>query len=84
MIVMSDDFKKSISATEREMKGYVEVSFVSSADKSTFTIDNEPEILSINGVDIPDEGLLDDDRKGKNYASLEQDYFLLDGIGIFQ
>ena len=82
MIVMSDDFKKSVSATEREMKGYVEVSFVSSADKSEFTIDNEPEILSINGVDIPDTGLLDDDRKGKNYASLEQDYFLLDGTFV--
>lgn len=82
MIVMSDDFNKSISATEREMKGYVEVSFVSSADKSEFTIDNEPEILQINNVDIPDAGLLDDDRKGKNYASLEQDYFLLDGTFV--
>lgn len=82
MIVMSDDFKKSVSATEREMKGYVEVSFVSSADKSGFTIDTAPEILQIGGVDIPDTGLLDDDRKGKNYASLEQDYFLLDGTFV--
>lgn len=82
MIAMSDDFKRSVSATEREMKGYVEVSFVSSADKSQFTIDTEPEILSINGVDIPDTGLLDDDRKGKNYASLEQDYFKLDGTFV--
>lgn len=82
MIVMSDDFKRSVSATEREMKGYVEVSFVSSANKSQFTIDTEPEILSINGTDIPDSGLLDDDRKGKNYASLEQDYFKLDGTFV--
>ena len=82
MITVSNDFKNSISKTEREMKGYVEVLYTSKSPKSSFTIGTVPEILSIGGTDIDENAIIDDDRKGRNYASLEQDYFKLDGTFV--
>lgn len=79
MITMSNDFKNSISKTEREMKGYVEVIYTSAGDKDNASLNNGPYPLVINGHDIDTSGILDNERRGKNYASLEQDYFKLDG-----
>ena len=82
MIVMSDDFKNSISNTEREMKGYVEVTYTDSAAKDNANVTNCPQILQIGNSFLDDEAIVDDDRKGKNYASLEEDYFQLDGTFV--
>ena len=82
MIVMSDDFKKSVSATEREMKGYVEVSYTNDDVKDSATIVSYPNILEIDNTSISSDYIIDNDRKGKNYASLEQGYFKLDGTFV--
>lgn len=82
MIKVSDDFNNSVSKTEREMKGYVEVTFTSSDAKKNANITNFPAILKIGDNFISANGIIDDDRKGKDYASLEQDYFQLDGTFV--
>ena len=82
MIVMSDDFKNSISNTEREMKGYVEVTYTDSSAKDNANVTNCPQTLQIGNSFLDDEAIIDDDRKGKNYASLEEDYFRLDGTFV--
>ena len=82
MIQISDDFNNSISKTEREMKGYVEVTFTNSDAKKNANITDYPAILKIGDNFISANGIIDDDRKGKNYASLEQNYFQLDGTFV--
>lgn len=82
MIAMTEDFEKSISSTNREIKGYVEVLYTSAGEKSNASLNNGPYPLVINGHDIDTSGILDNERKGKNYASLEQDYFKLDGTFV--
>ena len=82
MIAMSDDFKNSISKTEREMKGYVEITYTDSTAKDNASVSNCPQILKIGNDFLNDEAIIDDDRKGKNYASLEEDYFRLDGTFV--
>lgn len=83
MLTVSNDFKKSVSATEREMKGYVEVIYtLPNIEKSPNELVIYPTILNINGTDLSPAEVSDDDRKGKNYATLEQDYFKLDGTFV--
>lgn len=82
MIVMNDDFKNSVSATEREMKGYVEITYTDLGYKDDVSIPTYPEPLKIGTGWIDINQIIDDDRKGKNYASLEQDYFKLDGTFV--
>lgn len=82
MITISNDFSASIGSTTREMKGYVEVTYSSSEAKKNANVIRYPEILQIGNSDIPVNGIIDDDRKGKNYASLEKDYFQLDGTFV--
>lgn len=82
MVIMSDDFKNSISSTEREMKGYVEVTYSSSKYKDNASITNYPASLKIGTDWVDINQIIDNDRKGKNYASLEEDYFQLDGTFV--
>jgi len=82
MVTVSDSFKQSVSSAEREMKGYVEVTYTSSEAKENATVSNYPAILKIRSEWLEPSGIIDDDRMGKNYASLEQDYFLLDGTFV--
>lgn len=82
MVTVSDSFKQSVSSTEREMKGYVEVTYTSSEAKTNATVSNYPNILKIGSEWLEPSSIIDNDRIGKNYASLEQDYFLLDGTFV--
>lgn len=82
MVTVSDSFKQSVSSTEREMKGYVEVTYTSSEAKTNTAVSNYPNILKIGSDWLDPSGIIDNDRIGKNYASLEQDYFLLDGTFV--
>lgn len=82
MVIISDDFDDSIKSTTREIKGYVEVTYSSSEAKKNANVIRYPEVLQIGNSDIPVNGIIDDDRKGKNYASLEKDYFQLDGTFV--
>lgn len=82
MLTVSDGFKQSVSETEREMKGYVEVSYTDSEAKENSQISDFPFPLKIGRDFISSSGIIDNDRIGKNYASLEQDYFLLDGTFV--
>lgn len=79
MIKVSDDFNNSVSKTEREMKGYVEILYSNTGVKENSGVEKTPTPLYINQQTINVQNMLDDDRKGKNYAFLEQDYFKLDG-----
>lgn len=82
MIAMSNDFKSSISNPIRQMKGYVEIEYTDSTAKDNASVSNCPQILKIGNDFLSDEVIIDDDRKGKNYASLEEDYFRLDGTFV--
>lgn len=88
MITISDDFKKSVSSNEREMKGYVEVTYKVDAKKEDYSLDR---LNSIEELFIPlgssqdwtnTSQIFDDDRKGKQYATLEKDLFKLDGTFV--
>ena len=79
MIKVSDDFNNSVSKTEREMKGYVEILYSNTGVKENSGVEKTPTPLYINQQTINVQNMLDDDRKGKNYAFLEKDYFKLDG-----
>lgn len=82
MIAMSNDFKSSISNPIRQMKGYVEIEYTDSTAKDNASVSNCPQILKIGNDFLSDEAIIDDDRKGKNYASLEEDYFRLNGTFV--
>lgn len=80
MIAISDDFKNAIKDKNREVKGYAEVIYLSD------NIDGE---VSSDGIGtsvavICEDGnrILNSNRVVTNYASLEQDYFKLDGSFI--
>ena len=88
MIKMSDDFNNSVISTEREMKGYVEITYKVEADKSEYNVDR---LDSIEELFIPygsawdwsnTKLILDNDRKGKQYATLEPNLFRLDGTFV--
>lgn len=79
MIVVSDDFKESIRARNRQIKGYVEI---------IYNCENINGQLGGSGIQldpapiVDEENVLTGNRAVNNYASLEQDYFLLDGSFI--
>lgn len=71
---VSNSFKEAFKSDVREIKGYVEVIY-DNTDKSNISIVESPETLeySLNME------LIDDKRKDINYATLENNYTLLDG-----
>lgn len=79
MIVVSEDFKNSIRLKNRQVKGYVEIIYEQNNINGTFGgsgIQLDPAVIT-NESDI-----FLGNRVVDNYASLEQDYFLLDGSFI--
>ncbi len=74
METVSETFKKAIKATEREVKGYVEVIF-DDQDASGYQLTTAPERLR-NSLDTE---IVDGNKKNKKYASLEENYTELDG-----
>lgn len=78
MIAVSDSFKKAIKSDNREIYGYVDVVY----DEKTgdYSVDQIPAIAPISRQDGSD--LIDGIKKMKNYATLENNYFLLDGSFI--
>ena len=74
METVSEAFKKAIKATEREVKGYVEVIF-DNQDGSGYQLTTAPERLR-NSLDTE---IVDGIKKNKKYASLEENYTELDG-----
>lgn len=74
METVSETFKKAIKATEREVKGYVEVIF-DNQDGSGYQLTTAPERLR-NSLDTE---IVDGIKKNKKYASLEENYTELDG-----
>ena len=74
METVSESFKKAIKATEREVKGYVEVIF-DDQDGSGYRLMTAPERLR-NSLDSE---IVDGVKKNKKYASLEENYTELDG-----
>lgn len=74
METVSESFKAAIKATEREIKGYVEVIF-DEQDGSGYQLTTAPERLR-NSLDTE---IVDGIKKNKKYASLEEDYTELDG-----
>lgn len=71
---VSEGFKKAIKATEREIKGYVEVIF-DNQDGSGYTLTAAPERLR-NSLESE---IVDGIKKNNKYASLEENYTELDG-----
>lgn len=77
METVSESFKKAIKSNTREVKGYVEIIYKEieqkdytmtlSPTKANFSLDNE---------------IVDGNKKIKNYASLEENYTLLDSSFI--
>lgn len=74
METVSEAFKKAIKATEREVKGYVEVIF-DNQDGSGYQLTTAPKRLR-NSLDTE---IVDGIKKNKKYASLEENYTELDG-----
>ena len=74
MEAVSESFKKAIKATEREVKGYVEVVF-DNQNGSGYALTASPERLR-NSLDTE---IVDGIKKNNKYASLEENYTELDG-----
>ena len=75
MISVSDSFKKAIKSDVRELYGYVDVNYA--------TRDYEKEVtqipLALNIVPSDGSGLINGSKVMKRYATLENNYTLLDG-----
>ncbi len=77
METVSESFKKAIKSNTREVKGYVEIIYKEIEQKDyTMTLSPTKAIFSL------DNEIVDGNKKIKNYASLEEDYTLLDGSFI--
>ncbi|MGM9879430.1 MAG: hypothetical protein ACI31R_05365 [Bacilli bacterium] len=77
METVSESFKKAIKSNTREVKGYVEIIYKEIEQKDyTMTLSPTKAIFSLNNE------IVDGNKKIKNYASLEEDYTLLDGSFI--
>ena len=77
MIIMNDDFKNSIKARNRNLKGYVEILY----DYQNIDGDISPITYSANQqapISNGDE-MINGVRVETNFASLENNYFKLDG-----
>ncbi|MBO5138669.1 MAG: hypothetical protein J6B89_03405 [Bacilli bacterium] len=77
METVSEEFKKAIKSSEREIKGYVEVVY-DDKDGSDYVLSSSPNRLR-NSLDTE---IVDGSRKSKKYASLEKNYTELDGSFI--
>lgn len=78
MIAVSDSFKKAIKSDNREIHGYVDV--VYDKQEGDYSVTQIPTISPLSKQDGSD--LIDDIKVMKNYATLENNYFLLDGSFI--
>lgn len=73
MITVSDSFKKAIKSDNREIHGYVEVEYQNkSFDTSVTEIPTKSEIVA-------DNGLVQGTKTMQQFATLENNYTLLDG-----
>ena len=72
---VSDSFKKAIKSDNREIHGYVEVIYDEKSGEYTTT--QIPAISVLSKQDGSD--ITDNNKIMKNYATLENNYFLLDG-----
>lgn len=80
MIAISDDFKNAIKDKNREVKGYAEVLY--SHEDIEGSLDNEG-IGTDEAIIVSSESeVLNGNRIVTNYASLEENYFKLDGSFI--
>lgn len=77
MEIVSEDFKKSIRATEREIKGYVEIIY-DEQNNNEYLLTVAPNNLRNSLI----TEIMDGTRKIKQYASLEENYTKLDGSFI--
>ena len=75
MITVSNSFKKAIKETNREIYGYVEIDY--QYDDYSLSIDKIPQLSDI--VIDDGSGLLSDSKIMNKYATLENNYTLLDG-----
>ncbi len=74
---VSASFKKAIKSDTREIKGYVEVIY------KNINMDNYTMAIAPTKIRFSlDNEIVDSNRKTKNYASLEENYTLLDGSFI--
>lgn len=80
MIAISEDFKNAIKDRNRQIKGYAEVTYLSGNINGSVTSDGIGTDVA-NIVDNTDE-ILTGNKVVTNYASLEQNYFKLDGSFI--
>ena len=74
---VSASFKKAIKSDTREIKGYVEVIY-KNINMDDYTMAIAPTKIRFS----LDNEIVDSNRKTKNYASLEENYTLLDGSFI--
>lgn len=80
MIAISDDFKNAIKGKNREVKGYAEVLY--SHENIDGVLDSEG-IGTDKAIIVSSESeVLNGNRVVTNYASLEENYFKLDGSFI--
>lgn len=75
MITVSDSFKKAIKSDNREIYGYVDVTY--DKQDGEYDVTEIPTASLLSREDGSD--LIDDVKVMKNYATLENNYFLLDG-----
>lgn len=73
MITVSDSFKKAIKSDNREMYGYVEVKY----QNKTFDLDVNT--IPTSSPLTKENGIVKDNKILQKYASLENNYTLLDG-----
>lgn len=73
MITVSNDFKDAIKRANREIYGYVEVEYQNKSFDTTIT--QIPEQSNI----VVEDGLLKGEKTMQKYATLENNYTLLDG-----
>ena len=76
MIAVSDSFKKAIKNDTREIHGYVEIKY---QDK---TFDTEVAKIPTSSPLTTTEGIVQDNKILQKYASLENNYTLLDGSSM--
>lgn len=74
METVSESFKNVIKSDTREIKGYVEIIY-EDKDASSYVLSQAPKRERIS----LEKEIVDGIRKCKNYASLEENYTLLDG-----
>jgi hypothetical protein len=80
MIVTSNDFKKAIKNEDRQLKGYVEVLY--KHEDINAEVSSEGIGTDVLPIVMSTEKILYDSRISTDYATLENNYFKLDGSFI--